>query len=76
MGPHAICVGNPYDDVVPGGYVVVADYDYWGGCRRAVDEFLASRQLPLVLEPIWGNGFPDGRYLVKPVGFEMIAITE
>lgn len=33
-----------YDKVVaPGGIVQIDDYRYWGGCRAAVDEFLAAR---------------------------------
>ena len=32
-----------YDLVVSGGFVVVDDYGFWPGCRRAVDEFLDQR---------------------------------
>lgn len=28
----------------PGGALIVDDYDYWSGCRRAVDEFFADRR--------------------------------
>lgn len=31
-----------YQDVRPGGYVVIDDYGHWQGCRKAVDEFLVS----------------------------------
>lgn len=34
-----------YDKVVPGGFVVLDDYGYWSGCRRAVLEFLEHRAL-------------------------------
>jgi asparagine synthase (glutamine-hydrolysing) len=29
--------------LVPGGVMVIDDYDAWSGCRTAVDEFLATR---------------------------------
>lgn len=34
------------DRVVSGGVIVVDDYGRWGGCRSAVDEFLAARGIP------------------------------
>jgi hypothetical protein len=36
---------NLYDKISPGGYVIVDDYKGWEGCRRAVHDFLHSRQL-------------------------------
>ena len=35
-----------FDRVVPGGFIVFDDYGRWEGCTRAVDEFMALRQLP------------------------------
>ncbi len=32
-----------FDNVVPGGYVIIDDYQCWEGCRKAVDEFFAER---------------------------------
>ncbi|MEZ5366460.1 MAG: TylF/MycF/NovP-related O-methyltransferase [Bryobacterales bacterium] len=37
------CLENLYDQVEPGGFVIVDDYLGWPGCRKAVDEFLAGR---------------------------------
>jgi hypothetical protein len=34
-----------YDSVVPGGFVLIDDYGGFEGCRRAVDEFLAVRNV-------------------------------
>jgi O-methyltransferase len=34
-----------YDQVVPGGFVVVDDYNVWEGCNRALADFLDERQL-------------------------------
>ena len=42
-----ICLESLYDQVVPGGVVILDDYGYWPGCRRATHEFLA-RHAPTV----------------------------
>lgn len=34
-----------YDQVVPGGYIIFDDYSRWPGCRQAVDEFVAARNI-------------------------------
>lgn len=61
-----VCLQGLYDLVVSGGVVVIDDYDYWEGCRRAVDDFFAARGEQVVLRPITGSrAAPDGRYLVK-----------
>ena len=38
-----------YDRLVPGGVLLIDDYGWWEGARKAVDEFLESRNLPLLL---------------------------
>lgn len=56
------CFDNLYDNVVSGGYVVIDDYGHWEGCRKAVDEFLESRNISVELVEIDYTG----RYFKKP----------
>ena len=47
--------------VASGGVVIIDDYDWWGGCRRATDEYLATlRFQPLLVRP------GAGRVLIHP----------
>jgi hypothetical protein len=39
------CLDNLFDQLVPGGYCIVDDYGTFYGCRKAVDEFIQSRNL-------------------------------
>jgi O-methyltransferase len=41
-----------YDRLVPGGVLIIDDYDYWEGSRQATDEFLAATRHPLLLVPV------------------------
>jgi O-methyltransferase len=47
-----LCLETFYDRVVPGGFVSIDDYGHWPGCRKAVDEFFAARQLPYTLQEV------------------------
>jgi hypothetical protein len=55
-----VCLEYLFDKVVPGGIVIIDDYGAYEGCRRAVDEFLASRDMRVYLH----NIDHTGRYLV------------
>ena len=46
------CLENLYDGVAAGGFVILDDYGYWQGFRRAVDEFAAARRLDLAIAPL------------------------
>jgi O-methyltransferase len=50
-----------YDRLSPGGVLIIDDYGYWEGSRRATEEFLAQSGARLLLLP---SG--DGRIAVKP----------
>jgi O-methyltransferase len=50
-----------YDRLVPGGVLIIDDYDYWEGSRQAVDEFLAASGHRLLLVPV-----DSARVAVKP----------
>jgi asparagine synthase (glutamine-hydrolysing) len=38
--PVRLCLDRIYPKLAPGGYMVLDDYNDYGGCRRATDEFL------------------------------------
>jgi O-methyltransferase len=50
-----------YGRLSPGGVLIIDDYDYWEGSRKAVDEFVAATGARLLLIPI-----DTGRIAVKP----------
>lgn len=37
-----VCLDRLWPALVPGGVIVLDDYDAWSGCRAAVDEFVAA----------------------------------
>jgi hypothetical protein len=55
------CLEHLYDQVVPSGFVIIDDYDTYDGCRKAVEEFLATRGLRVRLHRVDA----DCRYWVK-----------
>ena len=57
-----LCLEYLYPRVVKGGIVVLDDYGYWSGCRKATDEFLQIQSDPIMLHHIDDTG----RYFLKP----------
>jgi len=56
-----------YDKVVPGGFIILNDYNTWEGCNNALNDFLTERQLQGIVvitevEPT------TGAYFQKPQG--------
>ena len=39
-----VCIDNLYDNVVPGGFVIIDDYGTFEGCKKAIDEFFDGRR--------------------------------
>lgn len=57
-----ICLKHLFPKVVSGGFIVVDDYYYWEGCRRAVDKYLAQHHLRVKIKAIDDHGV----YFLKP----------
>ncbi len=57
----AICLEHLHDHVVSGGFVIIDDSGCYDGCRRAVDEFRARRDVGAYMHHIDG----EGRYWIK-----------
>jgi hypothetical protein len=51
-----------YPRLARGGVLILDDYGYWQGARRAVDEYLSERNVPLLLNRIDNTG----RLALKP----------
>lgn len=47
-----LCLEKFYDAVVPGGFISIDDYGHWPGCKQAVDEFFATRNLNITLTAV------------------------
>lgn len=58
-----VALDNLYDLVVPGGYVVIDDYFYWDGCKKAVDEHIKNKKLNVNLR----RQDSSGAYFIKPL---------
>ncbi len=56
------CLDYLYDQVVDGGAVIIDDYKSFFGCQKAVDEFIANRNLNVKIS-LDGRG---GCYFIKP----------
>lgn len=61
-GSTKVCLENFWDIVEPRGIVVIDDYNFFQGCKKAVDEFLAKQAYQPLLHHIAIGG---GRYLIK-----------
>lgn len=57
-----VCLEHLYENVVPGGFVIIDDYAAYEGCRKAVDEFMEVKGIGAYLNHV----NRDCRYWIKP----------
>lgn len=50
------CLENLYQNVLSGGYIIIDDYGYWQGCKKATDEFLMKEKVNTALLRKVGKG--------------------
>lgn len=58
-----VCMMTLYDNIVPGGFLIIDDYGVFPGCRRATDEFWAARKITTPLHYVQRSI----RYVIKPM---------
>ena len=51
-----ICLEKLYDNVIDGGVIIIDDYGYWVGAKRAVDEFRQQRN---IISPLLQTDFTE-----------------
>ena len=56
------CLENLYDNVIPGGSIIIDDYESYVGAKKATDEFIKNRDIKTKLS-FDGRG---GCYFRKP----------
>jgi len=42
--------------LVSGGVIIIDDYGYWKGCKKATDEYIQNNQIPLLLNRLDSTG--------------------
>ena len=51
-----VILANLYDNVITNGFIQVDDYGHWEGCKKAIKEFEASRNICFKISAIDGTG--------------------
>jgi len=57
------CLHSFYENVVPGGYVLIDDYGFLSGCQKAVDEFIKEKNINVNIVPVEQQHL---HYFIKP----------
>ncbi len=63
------CLEELYDQVIPGGYVIIDDYGSWAGCKKAVHEFFKKRGIKPEMHFI-GTYDPEVYSVTPPAYFQ------
>ncbi len=56
-----VALENLYGLVRPGGYIIIDDYYFWDGCKKAVDEFIKDNELRVEIK----RQDASGAYFIK-----------
>lgn len=56
-----VALENLYDLVIPSGYIIIDDYYFWDGCKKAVDEFIVKNRLQVEIK----KQDASGAYFIK-----------
>lgn len=51
-----VCLEHLYDKVSIGGYILIDDYNFWPGCKKAIDEFFGNRGIIPEIKRIDASG--------------------
>lgn len=57
-----VALENLYGLVKHGGYIIIDDYYFWDGCKKAVDEFIVKNKLQVEIK----RQDASGAYFIKP----------
>ena len=47
-----VCLEHLYNNVVNGGFIIIDDYGYYEGCKKAVDEFIKAKKMRVYLNHV------------------------
>lgn len=51
-----VCLEELYDNVVENGFILIDDYNFWSGCKKAADEFFEARGISQLIERVDSSG--------------------
>lgn len=51
-----LCLEELYPQVIKGGYIIIDDYGWWEGAKKAVDEYMLKNKIQLNFNKIDFSG--------------------